>query len=123
MKYSKRLANELQAYPSYIRERCLSYKTWKKDIKRYPYYMYGCWKNKVLRECKKLDVFLFPPLPHETLDTKIVHDLCKINLNTLYKICKRLDKKLGVKAVNYYCTLLNNNIFRFTYLSHETLVM
>jgi hypothetical protein len=121
MKYSKRLANELQAYPQYIRERCLSYKTWKKDIKRYPYCIYGCWKNKLLRECKKLDAFLFPP--YETLDPKMVYEMCKINLNTLYKICKRLDKKLGVKAYNYYCMLLDNNNFRFTYLSHETLVL
>lgn len=134
MKYSKRLAEQLGSYPPYIRRNCLQYKKWKKDIKTHPYYMTGCWKNKLVRECKKLDTLLYPcqnrqfhfptcSVVHtEPIDPRIVRELCKINTDTMYKICKRLDKKLGINAFDYYCTLLRRNVFNFTHVSHETLV-
>ena len=78
---------------------------------------------RLLRECRRLDAFLFPSCETNAIDPKMIYELCKINLNSMYKICKKLDKKLSVNALEYYCKLLRKSVFKFTYLSHDTLVL
>ena len=124
MKYSKILGEQLSEFNNSIRNKCLSYKKWKKLIKYDSKYIKNKWERRINSECKAIDRFLFTKrncLFGYNINTDIHRKLCLINLNTLYKICKKLEKKLNVNSMDIY-----NNIkfkYKFTYISQETLVL
>lgn len=74
--------------------------------------MMGCWKNKLFRECRKLDALLYPSVDMP-IDSRLTSELAKMNTYTMYKICKLLDKNLDVNAYDHYCTLSRRKAFRF----------
>lgn len=78
MKYAKRLDEILCQYPWYIRIRCISYRKWKKSVPEN-------WKFWLLFD------FLKSP-----------SSLLSVNLETLYKICKRLAKRFGLESLEFY---------------------
>lgn len=78
MKYAKKLDEILSRYPWYVRIRCISYRKWKKHVP-------VNWKFWLLFD------FLKTP-----------KSLLSINLETLYKICKRLAKRFGLDSLEFY---------------------
>lgn len=84
MKYAKELDRILCGYPALDRVRCVSYRKWKKvkDPGRY-------WKLQMV-----LELIIAP--------VRLLH----VNLKTLYKICKRFEKRFGVPdARDFYTTV------------------
>ena len=125
MKYSHILAKQLSKYEISIRKISFDYKKWKKLIKYDSEFIATNWKKRLNYDCKRIDAFLFtkyPCLCNYNIDPYINKELCYINMNTLYKICKKLDKKLKINAMDYYNHILKKNKYKFTYMSHETLI-
>lgn len=102
MKYAKELREVLRAYPLYVQQLCISYKKWKQTR------LDSLWRTRLYLECLKANL-----APRELWDT---------NVKTLYKICKRLQKKYDVPAKEYYYNLVRTSRFRFTYQARETLL-
>ncbi len=78
MKYAKKLDEILSRYPWYLRFRCISYRKWKKCVP-------NNWRLWLLWDFLKSPKCLF-----------------ELNLMTLYKICKRLAKRLGLDSMEFY---------------------
>lgn len=74
MKYAK----EIGSYPWYKRAMCISYKKWKK---RGPV---DGWEYMLFFD------FIFTPMYKD------------INLKTVYKICKRFEKRYSIDAMSFY---------------------
>jgi len=112
MKYAKFLQERLQDFPDKIRKKCLPYKLWKKEISRNPISIKTSqsWKKELYNQCKRINRFIFP-YPNilcfndTNVATKTRSELCILNSYTLYKICKKLEKKLDVPALEYLETL------------------
>ncbi len=79
MKYAKKLDEILSRYPWYLRVRCISYRKWKKFTPTKNWRLWLLWD------------FLKSP--------KRLFDL---NLMTLYKICKRIEKRFGVEGMVFF---------------------
>lgn len=79
MKYAKKLDEILSRYPWYVRIRCISYRKWKKFTPS------KNWKLWLV-----FDLFKSP------------RELLSLNLQTLYKICKRLAKRFGLESMEFY---------------------
>lgn len=95
MKYGKVLVEELRAVPARIRVFCVSYKWWKR-------WTPGCsnWKLSLLN-----DAFWASFCPSELWNT---------NMKTLYKVCKRLNKRFGLPTMEFYTWLTKSDLFTFT---------
>ena len=95
MKYGKQLVEELRSVPLRFKVLCISYKRWKS-------WHPGCtnWKVSLLA-----DAFLASLCPKELWDT---------NMKTLYKICKRLNKRFGVSSMDFYTWIVRSDLFKFT---------
>ena len=87
MKYAKKLDDILSKYPWYVRIRCISYRKWKKM--KLP-------KN--WRLCLIID---FMKAPKHLID---------ITLQTLYKICKRIQKRFKVNSLDFFYTRFSDVI-------------
>lgn len=85
MKYAKELDRILRGLPFVDRIRCISYRKWKKVSEPGRY-----WKLRVV-----LDLLMTP--------ARLVH----VNLLTLYKICKRFEKRFGVPGAREFCTKIS----------------
>lgn len=103
MKYAKELDNKLKSYSFLIKLTCISYRKWKKKKK-----LNNDWIRELYYDCVKAEL-----APKELYET---------NMKTLFKICKRLEKKFNVEAKQYYNKLVRTNLFKFTANARETLI-
>jgi hypothetical protein len=104
MKYGKELKNILSKYNPFIQNLCISYKKWKKWRPKCNYN----WKYEIFMDCIKANYS-----PKELWD---------INLKTLYKICKRLNKKYNIDTENYYIYIVKSSLFKFTQKAKLTII-
>ena len=95
MKYAKELDKILSQYSWYDRLVCISYRKWKKKKPT------DLWKLSLLFE------FLMTP-----------KRLIELNLKTLYKICKRFEKRFGIEARCFYTRVSK----MFSHRASETLI-
>ena len=120
MKYGKYWVNIVYDLPQQI---CISYKEWKTRVKRQPDDTKEKWDTLLMQDCKRADlVFAKRKFPFSfscsnsayamSTDKKI--KCCEINSMTLFKVCKKLDKKLGVPAMKWYSDHLAKHEFLFT---------
>lgn len=124
MKYAKELAEKLKNYSITIRNKCLSYKKWKKMIKNRPEYIIEKWQKLLNKDCLKTER-LFKHSCYscnKTLDKSLEDELSIINSNTLYKICKRLQKLTNVNALEYLNSVIQSHKYTFTRCSTHTLI-
>lgn len=100
MKYGKELGIKLRVLPWYVRMMCIDYKLWKKM----PLHCCGGWIHKLMWDCYKC----------ETLNKTYANDtINKMNVQTLYKVCKRLQKRYDIPAMMVYTRILKSNQFKF----------
>jgi hypothetical protein len=95
MKYAKELAAQLKALPWWVRVACIDYRAWKKKTKT------NSWKASLLWDCCKCEAF------------SRYHSVNKINLKTMYKVCKRLEKRYGVESMRFYYQVQKSRMFKF----------
>lgn len=126
MKYAHALTKQLSKYDPYINKLCLQYKPWKKLIKYSPEYTLINWKKNIINECKNVDNLLYcnkcKCFLNKKLDNNIIEHLCFINVNTLYKICKKLQKKLNINALEYLDEIIKTRKFKFTQIAYQTII-
>lgn len=134
MKYAHVLNKQLRNYEPYIHKHCLHYKKWKKLIKTNPEYLILHWKDMIHNECQKLDNFLYNSsliniknicffnFNKNSINNTIKDTISCINLNTLYKICKKLHKKLDINSLEYLDELIKNRKYKFTHIAYYTFV-
>ena len=118
MKYGKFFSSHITSYPKYIQDHCIDYIRWKKIIKG----SITSWKSKLESDCYKLDRFLYPRIFRTRVPKNLMSNLCLFNTNTLYKICKKIDKMYNNGAMEYYKYVLKSRRFRFTSVSFATLI-
>lgn len=101
--------------------RALSYDKWKQRIKLPSTHFRLNWHLYLLRECEAVDRSVFCDRSlfcwsrgERPKDEELVK-LCDLNKRTLYKICKKLDKKmLGCRSAKlWYGSSLREKRFRF----------
>jgi len=124
MKYKKFLEEKLSIYPLNVRKYCIPYKYWKLKIKHHPEFVRIFWKLLIHRQCKRLDKFLASEYSGANRNKLIDYEnLCLINIDTLYKICKKIEKKIGLPALDFFFKgLCRRNTYKFLEASNETLV-
>ena len=117
MKYAKELTQKLNTYSNHIRNKCLQYIKWKKLIKTSPSYVKLNWEKILLNDCKVTETLF-----NKTVKSDELLELSIINTNTFYKICKRLQKKLNISALDYMNFIIKSHKYRFTACSCMTLI-
>lgn len=126
MKYASFLDEQLSVYPLDVRLKCINYHKWKLMIKGDPEFINRHWRKLIYKECKRTDNFLYPrytctttPLPPAWL-----RHLSILNTDTFYKICKKIDKKIGPEsnALKYYSECIKRKKYIFTSISLDTLL-
>lgn len=90
---------------------CIQYNALKHGIKKHPVYFKLFWKSILLGECKRFDKIKTPTESH-----------CLLNTDALYKISKKIEKKLGVKSLSFFKDIVKTRRFRFTSVSFVTLL-
>ena len=109
MKYNKILSSMLNGYSKTIRNKCVNYKQWKQRI---TYWKHNKivplnWKNMLTSECKRLERYLHPSTCLKCFcgAADDIHTLSVINSMTMYKVCKKLEKKVGVPSMSFFKSL------------------
>lgn len=124
MKYNKEWKRAMAEYeiPSkYV----MSYDKWKRWIKYPTFSFLWNWKRNLYLQCDQIDEALFgnshkplvciSPRSNTKLHGKDLVRACEINRVTLYKTCKKIDKKLlhTSEAKNWYQHLLQTKRYQF----------
>lgn len=123
MKYSHVLQEALNDYNNKIKYYSISYKKWKKNIKYKPNFTKIFWKLSLKKDCDRINNFLFSYLKNNNIyDIDVIDNLCIINTDTLYKICKKLHKKLNISTTDFLNYVINNNRYNFTKCAKLTLI-
>lgn len=123
MKYAKILIDQLKLYDSQIKKQCLQYKKWKKEIKYNKEYIIRKWKSILIKECNSVDKMFYKSCFNNFNLPKItLNHLSFININTLYKICKKLHKKLKVDSMEFLNEIIKSRKYKFTKIAYETLI-
>lgn len=117
MKFGTVWKTRVNSLPQHIRETCLDYKKYKKLSKRSttdPSFIHSslvCDINKVDATLSKvmkpptlLNKLCANPLQDQLPDLKYIYEYVLINTTTLYKICKRLDKRLQTAIFKAFYT-------------------
>lgn len=111
MKHGKTLAEWVHRH--HIRSDCiLSYKQWKKRMEYDSENLKLIWRSELIRECKEIDRRIFrshifcisQPNPEFQLE------LCDMNRQSVYKLCKKLQKKLNIPAMEWYAHCMDESI-------------
>ncbi len=92
---------------SYDTTSCIAYNAFKRLMKSEPP---RDWKDLLYKECARVDGL--------HLDTH----LRVVNTDAFYKLCKKLDKRFGVGAVDFYRECVHRHVFSFTSVTYETLI-
>lgn len=109
MKFGKSWKFQSEELPVQLASRCINYKVWKKLVKTVR--DHDSLLHKLKSECKAVDKVM---LTRQTsgvvcslvrLSAQDIHNFAALNKQTLYKICKKLDKQLGTnKFMQWYAT-------------------
>ena len=100
----------------------ISYDKWKQRIKKGELHFKLNWRIKLEHECERIDNRLFNMgfvdkyiVMHQPVDNKEKIKVCELNKKTLYKICKKLDKKLlkSHDAMQWYVNISRNKRYKF----------
>ena len=123
MKYSKKLKDKLEDYNKKIRKNCINYSYWKKLIKYEPQYIIDNWQQKLEKECINIDKLLFRNGCFTCrYDTDTIKEVACINLETFYKVCKRIHKKLRINTFDYYKDILHQRKYLFTAVAYHSVI-
>lgn len=123
MKYNKEWKRSMSEYaiPSiYV----IPYDKWKKWIKHPTFSFLWNWKRNLYLQCDKIDEALFgtPRVPlctnpndNITLQGEDMVRACAMNRTTLYKTCKKIDKKLlhTSEAKHWFKMLVESKRYQF----------
>jgi len=124
MKYNKKLAGKLKNYDSYIRKNCINYKYWKKIIKEDTEYITENWQKKLENDCIRVDKLVsmhFGCFGVGKYTYATLQEIACINLDTFYKVCKKLHKKLNVPAVDFYRECVIHHKYLFSKIAHDSI--
>lgn len=119
MKYNLFLREQLKLYPFEISRNFINYEKWKRWTKYQPFFIKRYWKFLIKKDCRKLNRFLYRT---RGVDKEQLYSIELLNTNTFYKICKRLKKKLGVDALEFFVKCVKQRRFQFTSISFLTLL-
>lgn len=133
MKYGKYWRSWICSQDNSIQKHCIQYIKWKKAIMHNPDKIKKDWKNMLYHDCRNVDVFLFPLIDCNSCfnfnkKDRILHDnktrlqLCEQNKTTLYKVCKKMEKRLNIPALKFYNDLLKNHVYDFTGSAQKTVL-
>lgn len=127
MKYGKQWKSWIESCTAlqFPAKRILSYRDWKKKIVHDPEGTRAAWRDTLQSECTKIDklaragpVSLISSMICAKIPTSYSYrdqlQLMEWNAMTLYKICKKLQKKLMVPSMKWYTRCLSNHDFSFT---------
>ena len=130
MKYGKYWKSWICSQDNSIQQHCIQYIKWKKDITHNPEKIKKNWKKMLYSDCKNVDMYVFPLINCNScfnLNKKVVLNdnktrlqLCEQNQTTLYKICKKIQKRLNIPALKFYNDLLKAHIYDFTGSAQRT---
>lgn len=128
MKYSKEWKDKITIFPDSLINSSINYKKWKKILKSNDNNI-DVLLNTLEQECRKLDIIFKNLYKHvifhrwwyrEHIDINIVLEYAQLNTRTIYKLCKKINKKLISKNATKW---LNNRVKLHTYAflgSHMT---
>jgi hypothetical protein len=109
MKYAKELDATLRSLPWYIRPSFISYRAWKK----WNFADETSWKESLMRDCAKCDRLYRITRLRYSNNTETLNQYAEINKRTLYKICKRLQKRYDVDSLRFYRLIIKGEMFHF----------
>lgn len=104
MKYGKELAEKMKVLPWHVRRCSIDYKAWK----RWHCCCNGDWETMLLWDCCKCDIIA-------TRSSEVN----QMNVKTFYKVCKRLQKKYELPAMEFYVRVVKSNRFKFIGPFHD----
>jgi hypothetical protein len=124
MKYGKKWRQDISELPTNARQVCIHYKCWKERIA-------NCersnWSQILEEECMMVDKYIFEKkfrIPFLCCGNMITPEaklkMCEFNTRTLYKVCKKLDKKLQVPAMEWYTHAIHTQKYKFVRSSQRT---
>lgn len=121
MKYAKFLDEQLENFSSLDRVHCIPYRRWKMMIKCQPHFIKDHWKEILHDDCRRLNRYLYPIFRK---DHHHANFLGLVNTNTLYKICKKIDRHIGsdMNAVSHMTETIKSKKYKFTKSSLMTLI-
>lgn len=130
MHFGKAWKEAIGVFPEHVQNLCIPYKTWKKWIAREPDRIKNHWQGILTKECHVVDkalfsssrTSLFPACFRTSLSPTERFDLSVLNTTTLFKICKKLQKRLDVPAMEWYTHTMAAHRFRFTQSAQKTLL-
>ena len=120
MKYNKEWKRFMQE--DHVNPSCaLSYDDWKQRIKSQSNHLIMNWRLFLFKDCTEVDRRIFNNNPLIMCFSKRLSDsekikLCDLNRRTLYKVCKKLDKRLlknGRAAKDWYLKAVEDRKFKF----------
>jgi hypothetical protein len=131
MKFGKYYKQALTRLPESATSVCIPYDQWKKWIRVDHGSISQQWQDLLTQECGQVDKFIFtqPRLrdmlclsnaARISVEDKLY--LCELNARALYKICKKLQKKIQVPALKWYLDITSAHAYRFTGSSDRTLL-
>lgn len=91
----------------YDPNRCIAYNALKRLMKDAPP---RDWRDLIYKECARVDSIHLTP------------NLQVVNTDAFYKLCKKLDKRYAIGALDFYKTCVRNHTFAFTSVSYTTLI-
>lgn len=117
----------------------INYKQWKTSIAEDPTATRLEWMQRLTKECKRIDNVLYRhPSSHHVLRDILMcfcqgdrvatahlsptecFDLSILNTTILFKLCKKLQKKLKVPAMAWYSAVLARHTYHFTGSANRT---
>ena len=122
MKHGKFVDEQLSLYPFHVTRNCINYHKWKVWIKKQPEFVKRYWKILIIKDCRRINRFLYPLVCSPSIPNEWIYSLSLLNTDTFYKICKKLTRHLKVDALDFYKRMVKVHRFKFTNISHETLL-
>ncbi len=122
MKHGDFVKEQFKLYPFNVTRKCINYQRWKLWIKTQPNFIRRYWKILLLKDCRRINRFLFPIFCNSEIDPEWIYSLCILNTDTFYKICKKLKRHIKVDALKFYKKIIYKRKFRFTDIAHRTII-
>ena len=126
MHYGKVWKRDIDSLCTLVRSWSIDYKDWKKHMKYHANDLIACWKSNLESQCKRLDENLFSRKrfswvfwQHRCLSNNLrLNDVdvvraCLLNRQTVYKVCKKLQRHLHVPAMQWYTASMSNHVYKF----------
>lgn len=108
MKYGKYFERELSQYGQDVRHHSIHYDRLKVLLKTQPELVCKRWKKILHTECKNV---IAPTLHLQVLNT-----------DAFYKMCKKMDKKFHLGALDMYRDCVKRHTYPFTDVTHLKII-